>query len=339
MLRRIITTITLGATLAVPVAITPITATAQTNTCANPAMTIQSGTLNWGVKHSWRSYIKGLIAQGDWTTSGEVDANGKEPTAKDFEYIFTVDPENSTINLNADGSVQSATIATKDSAITFRGHHGSLESILKNPFVETAGTTVTSGAHYLGYYVPGKKMTEYTEADRTDENRSEGSGSFARGTTTGWATTNTTATLDGTGMRYTPQPGTDAHNGIIDGVDVLFLGTYSQDYQPEVDDVHVNLQVTKLCDGKPATDQPQSEITTTPSTPSTPAPTAPKPPAQAPVIGSSGPSWNQILVGIFAATGVLGLVGGILQSLANSGMLPELMANLPQNLANFLHHR
>ena len=52
-----------------------------------------------------------------------------------------------------------------------------------------------------------------------------------------------------------------------------------------------------------------------------------------------GPSWTQILVGIFAATGVLGLVGGILQSLTNSGMLPELMANLPQNLANFLHHR
>lgn len=335
MLRRIITTITLGATLTVPVAITPIAVTAQTNTCANPTMTIQSGTLNWGVKHSWRSYIKGRIAQGDWITSGEIGTNGKEPTAKDFEYRFTVDPENSTINLNADGSVQSATIATKDSAITFRGHHGSLESTLKNPFVETAGTTVTSGAHYLGYYVPGKKMTEYTEADRTDENRSEGSGSFARGSTTGWATTNTTATLDGTGMRYTPQPGTDAHNGIIDGIDVLFLGIYSQDYQPEVDDVHVNLQVTKLCDGKPATDQPQSEITTTPSTSSTPAPTAPKPPVQAPSAGSSGPSWNQILVGIFAATGVLGLVGGILQSLANSGMLPDLMANLPQNLANF----
>ena len=56
-------------------------------------------------------------------------------------------------------------------------------------------------------------------------------------------------------------------------------------------------------------------------------------------MGSSGPSWNQILVGIFAATGVLGLVGGILQSLANSGMLPDLMANLPQNLANFLPRR
>jgi hypothetical protein len=44
-------------------------------------------------------------------------------------------------------------------------------------------------------------------------------------------------------------------------------------------------------------------------------------------------------VGIFAATEVLGLVGGILQSLANSGMLPELMANLPQSLANFLPRR
>lgn len=336
MLRRIITMITLNATLVAPIAVAPIIAAAQTNTCANPTMSIQSGTLNWGVKHSWRSYIKGRIAQGDWTTSGEVGTNGKAPTAKDFEYIFTVDPENSTINLNADGSVQSATITTKDSAITFRGHHGALESTLKNPFVETTGTTVTSGAHYLGYYVPGKKMTEYTAADRTDENRSEGSGSFAQGATTGWAITNTTATLDGTGMHYTAQPGTDAPNGIIDGVDVLFLGTYSQDYQPEVDNVHVNLQVTKLCDGKPATDQPQSGVATTPSTP---APTAPKPPAQAQVAGSSGQSWNQILVGIFAATGVLGLVGGILQSLANSGMLSELMANLPQNLANFLPHR
>jgi len=49
MLRRI-TTITLSATLVAPVAIVPIIATAQTNTCANPTMTIQSGTLNWGIE-------------------------------------------------------------------------------------------------------------------------------------------------------------------------------------------------------------------------------------------------------------------------------------------------
>ena len=41
MLRRI-TTITLSATLVAPVAIVPIIATAQTNTCANPTMTTRS---------------------------------------------------------------------------------------------------------------------------------------------------------------------------------------------------------------------------------------------------------------------------------------------------------
>lgn len=81
MLRRTITTITLGATLAVPIAVAPIIAAAQTNTCANPTMIIQSGTLDWGVKHSWRSYIKGRIAQGDLTTSGEVGTNSAKITS------------------------------------------------------------------------------------------------------------------------------------------------------------------------------------------------------------------------------------------------------------------
>ena len=80
MLRRI-TTITLSATLVAPVAVAPITATVQANTCANPTMIIQSGTLDWGMKHSWRSYIKGRIAQGDLTTSGEVGTNSAKTTS------------------------------------------------------------------------------------------------------------------------------------------------------------------------------------------------------------------------------------------------------------------
>ena len=80
MLRRI-TTITLSAPLAVLVAVASIIATVQANTCANPTMIIQSGTLDWGVKHSWRSYIKGRIAQGDWTTSGEVGTNRAKITS------------------------------------------------------------------------------------------------------------------------------------------------------------------------------------------------------------------------------------------------------------------
>ena len=76
-----ITTITLSATLVAPVAVVPIIATAQTNTCANPTMTIQSDILNWAVKHSWRSYFKGRIAQGDWTTSGEVGTNSAKTTS------------------------------------------------------------------------------------------------------------------------------------------------------------------------------------------------------------------------------------------------------------------
>lgn len=87
MLRRI-TTITLSAPLAVLVAVASIIATAQTNTCVNPAMTIQSGTLNWAVKHSWRSYIKGRIAQGDWTTSGEVGTNSAKTTSTGVSHEF-----------------------------------------------------------------------------------------------------------------------------------------------------------------------------------------------------------------------------------------------------------
>ena len=80
MLRRI-TTITLSAPLAVLVAVASIIATVQANTCANPTMSIQSGTLDWGVKYSWRFYTKGRIAQGDWTTSGEVGTNSAKTTS------------------------------------------------------------------------------------------------------------------------------------------------------------------------------------------------------------------------------------------------------------------
>ncbi|MHC9765636.1 HtaA domain-containing protein [Corynebacterium diphtheriae] len=35
------------------------------------AITVESGTVKWGIKQSWRSYILGNIAHGTWKTSGQ----------------------------------------------------------------------------------------------------------------------------------------------------------------------------------------------------------------------------------------------------------------------------
>lgn len=240
------------------------------NTCQNPGVEIVDGKIHWGIKESFRNYINGPIARGSWTAAGAVEQDSTEKQAqrqKDFQFHFDVDPQASKIELDNAGNVANSEIRTKDSTLTFEGHHGALYTQMKSPYVKTEGTTVKPGTGYVGYYVEGKSMTEYKPEDRIEANQRTGEGEFGQGTTTGWTRDNNTLTMSGTNLRYTPQPGTDSYKGILQGVDLIFMGIYNDDYKPELDDVRVDLNVKNTCLDKvedntaPEANQPQEGTT------------------------------------------------------------------------------
>ncbi|CAB0836541.1 HtaA domain-containing protein [Corynebacterium diphtheriae bv. mitis] len=205
---------------------------------------IESGTLKWGVKHSYRQYIlNNKLANGNWKVAGDIKEVG-EKRGKDFYFEVPVDPQISNLEIK-DNKIVEAEINTKDSSIVFEGHHGSLYSELHNPYVTTKDNVVKAGVSYVGYYVPGKNMTEYKEADRTEANKRSGRDTFGNGTTAGWTLNETDATLSGSNMRYVPQPKTK--DNVIDGVDVLFMGQYDGKTNSNLDDVKVDLKLKKVC--------------------------------------------------------------------------------------------
>ena len=208
---------------------------------------ITGGTFNWGLKESFRSYILGRIAQGSWETKGEVkESDPANKKSKDFQFQFQVDPSVSSIEVDSEGNVTKAEIGTKPSDVVFEGHHGALYSNFKSPYITAEGASIQGGASYEGYYVPGKHMTEYTPEDRIEENKVSGRDVFSKGHGN-WKVDGDTVTLDASSMTYVPKPGTDGDKNIVEGVDVLFMGIYSADYKPELDDINVSLTTEKKC--------------------------------------------------------------------------------------------
>ncbi|AFB72810.1 HtaA domain-containing protein [Corynebacterium pseudotuberculosis] len=220
---------------------------------------VVSGSVKWGIKHSWRNYIQGNIAKGQWETTGKATEGTGDKKNKDFQFNFEVDPARTKIAVE-NGKITTSEIRTKDSSITFTGHHGALYSQVKSPIIKTSGDTVSAGSGYLGYYVPGKNMTQYTEKDRVDANKKQGEGIFSKGKVETASLSGETLTLKGSNLRYTPQPGTK--DGKIEGVDVLFMGIYNENYLPEVDDVDVELKVKNNCGNISGTGNPAADLGT-----------------------------------------------------------------------------
>ena len=100
---------------------------------AAPAV-VASGSLTWGVKESFRSYVTGPIAKGAVTTSGVASSGGiytfGQSAGGDFDHATGVGSS------NYSGSVR------------FSGHAGLLDVTLSNPFVRvdsaTSGTLLVS---------------------------------------------------------------------------------------------------------------------------------------------------------------------------------------------------
>jgi hypothetical protein len=92
--------------------------------------TVDAATLTWGFKESFRSYISGTIANGEWTVS-----DGATYRTPDFTF--------------ADGSGTWGAVLSQlsfEGAIRFTGHDGILDTTVANPQLEWTGT---SGTLYL----------------------------------------------------------------------------------------------------------------------------------------------------------------------------------------------
>lgn len=89
-----------------------------------PSCTVSAGTLSWGVKESFRSYISGSIANGEWTVSD--DMRYETPS-----FIWD----------KVSGSVTPALDAGEvgfTGAVHFTGHDGAMSLDLANPRLELA---------------------------------------------------------------------------------------------------------------------------------------------------------------------------------------------------------
>ena len=111
-----------AAVLAAPTAAAaaPLAAQEQSASCA-----VTGGTLDWGVKESFRSYISGSIANGSWETSD--GAEYETPNFRWSDATGSIDPATGTGTISFTGTVH------------FTGHDGVLDLTLANPTIEFEG--------------------------------------------------------------------------------------------------------------------------------------------------------------------------------------------------------
>ncbi|PJJ61966.1 HtaA domain-containing protein [Compostimonas suwonensis] len=92
------------------------------------ACAVTGGTLTWGFKESFRSYISGSIANGEWTVT-----DGASYETPDFSWA------------NGTGGIDPATDAGNvafTGAITFTGHGGVLNTTVANPRIELVDESI-----------------------------------------------------------------------------------------------------------------------------------------------------------------------------------------------------
>jgi len=105
----------------------PATAASAQTTADAQACVVTDGTLSWGVKESFRSYISGTIANGSWEA-----LDGATYETPDFTWTGATgsyDPATGTGSVSFPGTVH------------FTGHDGVLDLTLGNPTIEFEGDT------------------------------------------------------------------------------------------------------------------------------------------------------------------------------------------------------
>ncbi|KQO97770.1 HtaA domain-containing protein [Leifsonia sp. Leaf264] len=88
--------------------------------------TVTDATLDWGFKESFRGYLTGGIANGDWILTGVTEENG----------VFSWTGGTGSVDASATRGLVGFT-----GAIEFSGHGGALDTTVANPRIELAGPT------------------------------------------------------------------------------------------------------------------------------------------------------------------------------------------------------
>ncbi|WP_152031006.1 HtaA domain-containing protein [Agromyces aureus] len=84
---------------------------------------VTAGSLDWGFKESFRSYLTSGIANGDWTLTGVTENGG----------IFAFTTASGTLDESGRG------VLAYDGTIEFTGHDGALDTTIANPKIELDG--------------------------------------------------------------------------------------------------------------------------------------------------------------------------------------------------------
>lgn len=91
---------------------------------ASEPCTVKGATLEWGFKESFRAYIDGSIANGEWTVTDP--ASYETPTFTWSRGTATIDQDAHTAEVTFEGSVR------------FTGHDGLLDTTIADPIVRIA---------------------------------------------------------------------------------------------------------------------------------------------------------------------------------------------------------
>ena len=98
---------------------------------------VEDAVITWGFKESFRSYISGSIAQGEWLVEGDVTY--ETPRFRFAQGTGSISPDRSQGHIRYDGS------------FVFTGHAGILETQLSNPLLSlTSDSTATLFLDVLG---------------------------------------------------------------------------------------------------------------------------------------------------------------------------------------------
>lgn len=111
--------------------------------------TVDGATIDWGFKESFRSYVSGSIANGDWSTTG-----GATYTTPQFSWsggTGSYQADTGTGRIDFTGTVQ------------FTGHDGALDTTIANPTIEFTGEDTAQLLLDIG----GVSMNDAMDGDAT----------------------------------------------------------------------------------------------------------------------------------------------------------------------------
>ncbi|MCD2263010.1 HtaA domain-containing protein [Dietzia aurantiaca] len=199
----------------------PAVAAADDTVCAPEDVTysVTGGTIEWGVKQSFRNYLNMPFVEGGWNLGEGVTFQGA-PTGADGRFIWPV----------TSGAVtsQNSAAASGEGEVHLHGHHGALDTRISNPTVEIDGDEGVLKMDYRG--------TELNMDPNADPVYTEGTQVVA-------------ATFDLNAAGTFHKAGTvtvGSDRSILHSEFVPALGNYAAG--SEMDPVTLNLEVSSACE-------------------------------------------------------------------------------------------